>query len=360
MEKEIHFPSYHYPQRTTEDNHDDNNDDGWHTATKRQNTKEYGTQHIITPYFFTDFPQGLSETALWKTFAKYGRITDVYIAKKPTINEKAFGFARFINVQNLRSFETTLNSIVISTYHLKVNIARFQRVTKPTSSLDTSISDNESNIQRCNNRLLNSISKSTTNKDIDDEVLKTIEVGSLLGFNMPCIAGFMKPINSTPLNSTTTPPFTFTNELIHDRNPINTKTHHHQTPLPPNAAIIKAKRGNKYGDFIHLYFYTNDICHEPNSEGSGSAWKEYVNARVAGLFLLYLTRVENSIWHHTGRELGWMAGPYRCKDATRGRNDDPVTSGIRARLDRGGPKQNRLSCSPQKFLKVLVAQRWRE
>nr|GEX67902.1 reverse transcriptase domain-containing protein [Tanacetum cinerariifolium] len=27
----------------------------------------------------------------------------------------------------------------------------------------------------------------------------------------------------------------------------------------------------------------------------------------------------------------WMAGPYRCKDATRGRNDDPVTSGIRAR-----------------------------
>nr|GEX76078.1 ribonuclease H-like domain-containing protein [Tanacetum cinerariifolium] len=52
-----------------------------------------------------------------------------------------------------------------------------------------------------------------------------------------------------------------------------------------------------------------------------------------------------------------MAGPYRCKDATRGRNDDPVTSGIRARLDRGRPKQNRSSCSPQKFLKVLVAQR---
>nr|GFC34841.1 hypothetical protein [Tanacetum cinerariifolium] len=57
---------------------------------------------------------------------------------------------------------------------------------------------------------------------------------------------------------------------------------------------------------------------------------------------------------------GWMAGPYRCKDATRGRNDDLVTSGIKARLDRGGPKQNRSSCSPKKFLKVLAAQRWRE
>nr|GEW01370.1 hypothetical protein [Tanacetum cinerariifolium] len=29
-------------------------------------------------------------------------------------------------------------------------------------------------------------------------------------------------------------------------------------------------------------------CHEPNSEGSSSAWKAYMNARVAGLFLLVL------------------------------------------------------------------------
>nr|GFA63440.1 hypothetical protein [Tanacetum cinerariifolium] len=54
---------------------------------------------------------------------------------------------------------------------------------------------------------------------------------------------------------------------------------------------------------------------------------------------------------------GWIDGPYWCKDATRGRNDDLVTSGIRARLDRGGPKQNRSSCSPKKFLIVLAAQR---
>ncbi|GJX75459.1 hypothetical protein Tco_0314054, partial [Tanacetum coccineum] len=55
---------------------------------------------------------------------------------------------------------------------------------------------------------------------------------------------------------------------------------------------------------------------------------------------------------------GWMDGPYRVEDAIRGRNDDPVTSGIRATSDRGGTKQNRSSCSPEKFLKVLVAQRW--
>nr|GEX58735.1 hypothetical protein [Tanacetum cinerariifolium] len=42
----------------------------------------------------------------------------------------------------------------------------------------------------------------------------------------------------SPTNSTTTPPFTFTNELIHDCNPINTETHHHQTHLPSNVATI--------------------------------------------------------------------------------------------------------------------------
>nr|GEX88279.1 RNA-directed DNA polymerase, eukaryota [Tanacetum cinerariifolium] len=34
-------------------------------------------------------------------------------------------------------------------------------------------------------------------------------------------------------------------------------------------------------------------CHKPNSEGSGSAWKAYMNARVAGLFLLVLLEYPN-------------------------------------------------------------------
>ncbi|GJV38577.1 hypothetical protein Tco_1411054 [Tanacetum coccineum] len=34
-------------------------------------------------------------------------------------------------------------------------------------------------------------------------------------------------------------------------------------------------------------------CHDPNSEGSGSAWKAYMNARVAGLFMLVLLEYPN-------------------------------------------------------------------
>nr|GEX61368.1 hypothetical protein [Tanacetum cinerariifolium] len=67
-------------------------------------------------------------------------------------------------------------------------------------------------------------------------------------------------------------------------------------------------------------------CHEPNSEGSGSVWKAYMNARVPGLFMA--APLMSPRQDETSEPLlyaGRMAGPYRCKDATRGRNDDPVT-----------------------------------
>ncbi|GKF07930.1 hypothetical protein Tco_0042154, partial [Tanacetum coccineum] len=90
----------------------------------------------------------------------------------------------------------------------------------------------------------------------------------------------------------------------------------------------------------------------------------YMNARVASLFLLVLLEYPNGkgVVRATSRGLdmalhwsgvgaaplmspsqdetsepllyaGCMAGSYRCKDATQGRNDDPVTSGIRAKSD---------------------------
>ncbi|GJT40595.1 hypothetical protein Tco_0940460 [Tanacetum coccineum] len=106
-------------------------------------------------------------------------------------------------------------------------------------------------------------------------------------------------------------------------------------------------------------------CHEPNSKGSGSACMAYMDARIAGLFMLVLLEYPNSkgVVRATSRGLdmaphwsgvqaaplmspkqvetsepllyaGWMVGLYRCKDATRGQNDDPVTSGIKAKSDR--------------------------
>nr|GEV57681.1 hypothetical protein [Tanacetum cinerariifolium] len=41
--------------------------------------------------------------------------------------------------------------------------------------------------------------------------------------------------------------------------------------------------------------FNHPRCHEPNSEGSGSAWKAYMNAKVAGLFLLVFLEYPNGI-----------------------------------------------------------------
>ncbi|GJR07341.1 hypothetical protein Tco_0530325 [Tanacetum coccineum] len=50
-----------------------------------------------------------------------------------------------------------------------------------------------------------------------------------------------------------------------------------------------------------LLEYPNE-CHEPNSEGSGSAWMAYMNARIAGLFLLVLLEYPN------GAPVAWPLG----------------------------------------------------
>ncbi|GJU59175.1 hypothetical protein Tco_1236941 [Tanacetum coccineum] len=103
-------------------------------------------------------------------------------------------------------------------------------------------------------------------------------------------------------------------------------------------------------------------CHEPNSEGLGSAWMAYMNVRVAGLFLLVLLEYPNGkgVVRATSRGLdmalhwpgvgaaplmsprqdetsepllyaGCIAGPYRCEDAMQGRNDDLMTWSIHTR-----------------------------
>lgn len=105
-------------------NKGNNNDDGeWRTVTNR---KKKSTKQQTISYFFTDIPMGWNDVALWKTFAKYGRISDVYIAKKKTLNGKTFGFARFTDIQNPKAFESTLNSITVGTQRISVNIARYQ------------------------------------------------------------------------------------------------------------------------------------------------------------------------------------------------------------------------------------------
>nr|GEU54363.1 hypothetical protein [Tanacetum cinerariifolium] len=147
------------------------------------------------------------------------------------------------------------------------------------------------------------------------------------------------------------------------------------------TSVIRARsdRGCRLSMRMTMHEVVHEIvvgeCHEPNSKGSGVTWKAYMNVRVsglfllvlvAGLFLLVLLEYPNGkyVVRATSRGLdmalhlsrvrvaplmsprqdetsepllyaGWMTCHYWCKDATRGRNNNYVTSGIKARRSNG-------------------------
>ncbi|GKB47601.1 RNA-directed DNA polymerase, eukaryota [Tanacetum coccineum] len=81
----------------------------------------------VCSFFFTDFPISWSETNLWKMFIKFGKVVDVYIAKKLNNCGNRFGFVRFAEVLEVVSLETKLSTIRIENKPLVVNIARYER-----------------------------------------------------------------------------------------------------------------------------------------------------------------------------------------------------------------------------------------
>ncbi|GKC67933.1 cytochrome P450 [Tanacetum coccineum] len=78
-------------------------------------------------FYFTNFPSRWDHVVMKEIFAKYGRVEDVFIAKKRNKQGKRFGFSRFKDVINPSAFERLLNTICIGTQQLRCNIARFQR-----------------------------------------------------------------------------------------------------------------------------------------------------------------------------------------------------------------------------------------
>nr|GEZ74839.1 RNA-directed DNA polymerase, eukaryota [Tanacetum cinerariifolium] len=112
-------------------NHQHHEDSGWTTVNGRSR-KEPAKLNSMTSFYFTNIPSGCNETELWKTFIKYGSVSDVYMAKKMSVNGKTFGFVRFLNVINTKSLETSLNTIIIGNCRLEINIASYQHTnTKP-------------------------------------------------------------------------------------------------------------------------------------------------------------------------------------------------------------------------------------
>ncbi|GKE24189.1 RNA-directed DNA polymerase, eukaryota [Tanacetum coccineum] len=80
-----------------------------------------------TTFFFTRFPESWDEKALWVMFERYGAVVDVYLATKRTKLVTRFGFVRFLNVNNIGSFELQLKGICIGGIKMIVNIAKYDK-----------------------------------------------------------------------------------------------------------------------------------------------------------------------------------------------------------------------------------------
>jgi hypothetical protein len=88
-------------------------------------------------FFFTNFPEELLVVDLWRVFAKYGRVGEVYVPNKVDRRGRRFGFAKFLEVLNVEELSRQLEEVWCGSFKLKVNLSRFGRTnnTKPKNPM---------------------------------------------------------------------------------------------------------------------------------------------------------------------------------------------------------------------------------
>jgi hypothetical protein len=89
---------------------------------------------VATSFFFTNFPKDVFEEDLWKRFARFGRVGEVYIPKKVDKQGRRFGFVKYREVKD--EWEATdllrcISDIWFGTFKLRVNRARFHKTADP-------------------------------------------------------------------------------------------------------------------------------------------------------------------------------------------------------------------------------------
>lgn len=82
---------------------------------------------VATSFLFTNFPPEEKTGVLWKTFAKYGKVGEVYIPKKLNKWGKKFGFVKFKDVEDSEELEGKLKNVRCGDFRLWINLARFGR-----------------------------------------------------------------------------------------------------------------------------------------------------------------------------------------------------------------------------------------
>ncbi|KAI3510537.1 hypothetical protein L1887_17605 [Cichorium endivia] len=90
------------------------------SAEYRQSKVNYRYQGKVVSYMFFNFPTNTNVEKLWSLFRRFGKVLDIYMARKKLRNGKEFGFVRFSQVEAPRRLEAELNGAWIGMFKLRV------------------------------------------------------------------------------------------------------------------------------------------------------------------------------------------------------------------------------------------------
>ena len=85
----------------------------------------------ITSFYFTRFPEDVTEMELWTQFRKWGDVKEIFIPKRRNKEGRRYGFVRFKGVSDKRRTERYLDNIIVGGLKLHVNIPKYGRKGEP-------------------------------------------------------------------------------------------------------------------------------------------------------------------------------------------------------------------------------------
>ncbi|KAJ9542727.1 hypothetical protein OSB04_029233 [Centaurea solstitialis] len=109
-------------------------EDDWQTVERKKAKKD--TRRIYN-FFFTRFPDCWNEEALFNMFLRYGKATNLFLAKKRTKRGTRFGFVSFETSGDWRTLEKSLQGIQIGEKRLVINREKYAQNAKSRNRGDS-------------------------------------------------------------------------------------------------------------------------------------------------------------------------------------------------------------------------------
>jgi hypothetical protein len=80
-----------------------------------------------TSFFFTNFSEDTMVVEIWKVFARYGRVGEVYVPKKLDKWGRRFGFVKFLEVKDVEELSRKMEDVWVGSVKLRINLSYFGR-----------------------------------------------------------------------------------------------------------------------------------------------------------------------------------------------------------------------------------------